>query len=521
MQYDDIIVGAGSSGAALAARLSEDPNRSVLLLEAGPDYRTIEETPHDLLRTMLSLANHDWGWTARATPQREIPYARGKVTGGCSAVNASIAIRGTPADFDEWAALGNDEWSFAKVLPFYRKLEHDVDFGGDVHGKGGPIWIERSRPSNWPPTVKAFYDSCRAIGFPDSRDFNDPQSTGVGPSARNVRQGIRVSTAIGYLASARNRLNLTIRDGCLARRVVVENGRAVGVEVEAGGETQQVYGQRITLSAGAVASPAILMRSGIGPRSELERHGIRVVVDSPGVGANLIDHPRVPLMADLSREVVQRSEGIEHSHPSAVLRYTGSGSKEFNDMQLWLQTLVDWTMMPGIPVEPGTPPKLLAAPVLQRPRSRGRLTLRSASPDDQPNIELNFLADPEDMRRMLDGMRLAWRILHQPPVAAGWQEPLAGETTGQVLDQATVASDAALIDFIRNNCATLFHPVGTIKMGPANDPMAVVDQYCSVRGVEGLWVVDASVMPNIVRANTNLTCIMIAERVADWMRAGV
>jgi choline dehydrogenase len=520
MQYDDIIVGAGSSGSVVAARLSENTKRSVLLLEAGPDYRTIEETPHDLLRTMISLANHDWGWTAWATPQREIPFERGKVTGGCSAVNASIAIRGVPADFDEWSALGNEEWSFAKVLPFYRKLEHDVDFGGDVHGKGGPIWIERSKPSNWPPTVSAFYDSCRALGFADSPDFNDPESTGVGPCARNVREGIRVSTAIGYLAPARNRLNLTIRGGCLAKRVVIENGRAVGVEVETGGERQQVYGKRITLSAGAVASPAILMRSGIGPRSELERLGIRVVVDAPGVGANLIDHPQVPLMADLRGEVVRRSDGIEHSCPSAVLRYTGSGSKELNDMQLWLQTVVDWTMLSGFPVEPSTLPKLYAFPALQRPHSRGRLTLLSASTDDQPSIELNYLTDPEDMRRMLDGMRLAWRILHQPPVAAGWQEPIVG-ATGQVLHQATVASDSALMDFIRNNCITLRHPVGTTKMGPVNDPMAVVDQYCSVRRVEGVRVVDASVMPNIVRANTNLTCIMIGERVANWMCAEV
>jgi choline dehydrogenase len=226
------------------------------------------------------------------------------------------------------------------------------------------------------------------------------------------------------------------------------------------------------------------------------------------------------MMADLSSEAVRRSEGTEHSHPSAVLRYTASGSKEFNDMQLWLQALVDWTMVSGFPVEPSTPATLLAFPALQRPRSRGRLTLRSASLDDQPNIELNYLGDPEDMRRMLDGMRLAWRVLHQPPVAAGWQRPIVGET-GQVLDQATVASDSALMDFIRNNCTTLFHPVGTMKMGPANDPMAVVDQYCRVRGVEGLQVVDASVMPNIVRANTNLTCIMIGERVANWMRAEV
>jgi choline dehydrogenase-like flavoprotein len=210
MQYDDIVVGAGPSGAVVAARLSEDPNRNVLLLEAGPDYRTIEETPHDLLRTMLSVANHDWRWTARANPQREIAYTRGKVTGGCSAVNASVAIRGAPTDFDERAALGNDKWSFAKVLPFYRKLEHDADFGGDLHGKGGPIWIERSKLSNWHPMVSSYHDSCRAMGFADSPDFNDPESSGVGPCARNVRDGIRISTAIGYLAPARDRLNLTM-----------------------------------------------------------------------------------------------------------------------------------------------------------------------------------------------------------------------------------------------------------------------------------------------------------------------
>jgi choline dehydrogenase len=224
-------------------------------------------------------------------------------------------------------------------------------------------------------------------------------------------------------------------------------------------------------------------------------------------------------MADLSSEAIRCSEGTDRSRPSAVLRYTASGSKEFNDMELWLQPQVDWTMMSGLPVEPSTPPKLYGFPTLQRPRSRGRLTLRSASPDDQPIIELNYLADPEDMRRMLDGMRLLWRILHQPPLAAGWQEPIVGET-GQVLDQATMASDSTLRDFIRNNCTTLFHPVGTMKMGSANDATAVVDQYCRVRGVEGLRVVDASVMPNIVRAPTNLTCIMIAERVVDWMGGG-
>lgn len=518
MQYDDIIIGAGSSGAVLAARLSEDPKRSVLLLEAGPDYRTIEETPHDLVRTLLSFADHDWGWKARATAQREIPYARGKVTGGCSAVNAAFAIRGVPADFEEWSARGNDEWNFGQVLPFYRKLEHDADLGGDLHGKRGPIWIERSKRPNWHPIVSAFYESCRAMGFGDSPDFNDPDSTGVGPTAQNVRAGIRVSTAIGYLAPARCRLNLTIRGECLVKRIVIENGHAIGVEVEAGGLAQTVYGKRITVSAGAFASPAILMRSGIGPRAELEQHGIGVVVDAPGVGSNLIDHPIVAMLADLSSEAIGHSEGVQHSRPSALLRYTASGSHEFNDMQLYFGPVFDWTMMSGFPGGTSIPPKLFVFPVLMRPRSRGRLTLRSCNPADQPNIELNFLADPEDMRRMIDGMRLAWRVLHQPAVAAGWQGPIVGET-GQILDEANLASDTALTDFIRNNCSTLHHVAGTVKMGPPQDSMAVVDQYCRVRGVEGLRVADASVMPNIVRANTNLTCIMIGERVADWMKS--
>jgi choline dehydrogenase len=355
------------------------------------------------------------------------------------------------------------------------------------------------------------------MGFDDAPDFNDPDSTGVGPCASNVREGIRVSTAIGYLAAARDRLNLAIRGGCLVNRVVIENGRAIAVEVEARGTTQRVDGKRITLSAGAFASPAILMRSGIGPHAELERRGIRMVVDAPGVGANLIDHPIVAMLADLSGEAIRRSEGSEHSRPSALLRYSASGSNEFNDMQLYFTPIFDWTMMSGFPAGPGTPPKLRVFAVLQRPRSRGRLTLRSVHPTDQPNIELNYLSDPEDMRRMIDGMRLAWRIAHQPEVAAGWQGQLTS-AGGQLLDQATVDSDTALTDFIRENCSTIYHPVGTAKMGPESDPMAVVDQYCRVRGVDGLRVVDASVMPNIVRANTNLTCIMIGERVADWMR---
>jgi choline dehydrogenase len=506
MEYDDIIVGAGSAGAALAARLSEDPDRAVLLLEAGPDYSVVEQTPSDLMNTWISAGPHDWGLVANATPTREIPYPRGKVTGGSSAVNGHIALRGTPGDFDEWAACGNSEWSFEKVLPFHRKLEDDRDARGDFHGVGGPIWIQRPSPETWQPLNRAFFDAARAAGYAEVWDHNDPQSTGIGPWPRNRRDGVRISTAIGYLAPARHRLNLTIRSGVHAHRVILENGRAAGVEIESAGLLQQVSGRRITLSAGAIHSPALLMRSGIGPRDELATHGIKCQVNSPGVGSNLIDHPMVFVVAT-------PVAGIPHdpqvTNPIGI-RYTAAGSDEFNDMQMYVLELFDPNLSPGLVLDLPVP-SISIVPGLQRPRSRGRLRLRSANPNVPPLIDLNYLADPEDMRRMADGVRIAWRLMHEGPLA-----PMLKEFVN--LTTEVVNSDSALETFVRENCTTIFHPVGTAKMGPDNDPTAVVDQYCRVRGVEGLRVVDASIMPNIVRANTNLTCIMIGERVADWMR---
>ncbi|MBE3605139.1 GMC family oxidoreductase N-terminal domain-containing protein [bacterium] len=507
MEYDDVVVGAGSAGAALAARLSEDPDRSVLLLEAGADYQAVEQTPDDLLRTWISAGPHDWGFVAKATADREIAYPRGKVTGGCSAVNGHIALRGTPEDFDEWAAWGNREWSFDKILPYYRKLENDRDAEGDFHGASGPIWIERPRRETWQPINKAFYDACREIGYAEAWDHNEPRATGVGPWPRNRRDGVRISTAIGYLHPARHRLNLTIRSFCNVHRVIVEGGRAVGVAVECGGAAQTVRARRVTLSAGAINSPAILMRSGIGPRAELEALGVRCVVDSPGVGANLIDHVLAPVVAI-------PAPGVPHdpqvTNPVGI-RYTASGSNEFNDMQMYALNFFDKSLWIGSELDLPVP-SIALAPGLQRPRARGRVSLRSADPNVPAAIDLNYLGDAEDLRRMADGVRLAWRIMNSKRFA-----PYLKEFVN--INAETVASDAAVADFVRANCGTIYHPVGTAKMGPESDPMAVVDQYCRVRGVEGLRVADASVMPNIVRANTNLTCIMIGERVADWMRA--
>jgi choline dehydrogenase len=510
MEYDDVIVGGGSAGAVLAARLSQEPARRVLLLDAGPDYATVRSTPADLRDAWrMSLRAHDWGLTAQAVPGRAIPYPRARVLGGSSAVNATIALRGVPADYDEWAALGNDEWGWAKVLPHFRRLEDDPEGAGELHGRGGPIAICRWRPGELIPVQRAFFEVCRRLGFPEVADHNHPQATGVGPFPQSRRGRLRLSTAIGYLLPARHRPNLTIAPRCLVSRVRFASDRAAGVEISGEAGPEQVRGRRITLAAGAIGTPAILLRSGIGPEAALARLGIEPVADLPGVGAGLADHPVTRLL------LVPEPGSCDPHTPLAqvVLRYTAPGSDEFNDMQQVMFSHVDVAAIGGeqAVAAVGTPLAIGLPVALERPRTRGRVRLASTDPRTPPVIQLNFAADPEDLRRLMAGVRLAWQIAHQPEIT-GHTHRVA------LLSEETMASDDALAAYVRATVTTQFHPCGTARMGPAADPMAVVDQHCRLRTIPNLRVADASIMPTIPRANINLTCIMIGEHIADWMR---
>ena len=505
MKYDAIVVGAGSAGAIVATRLSEDANRSVLLLEAGPDYPDFERLPDELKygwgtgAVQVVGPDHNWNFVGKATDVAEpMLVPRGKVTGGTSAINGQVFLRPIPQDFEYWVSMGNDEWSYEKVLPYFRKIETDTDIHDDYHGSDGPIIVRRHPRSDLLADQTAFYDACLAAGFADNQDHNHPEAMGVGAYPLNNPDGIRFSTALGYLPLARHRLNLTIRPNCMVRRILFEGNRAVGLEVESGGERFTVTGEEIVLSAGPIGSPHLLMLSGVGPADHLNSLGIPVIKDAPGVGQNLRDHPAVHVFWRARDSFPMPPDEV--GPQKVALRYTAQGSHLVNDMITVMRyRYIDRLLLMSVGI-------YLAV-------GAGEMKLASTDPAVQPVLDYNFLQDPFDRQRMRDGVRLSIKLFeseHFKDIADERVQP----------KDADLASDDALDDWMRRNVSTMHHISCTAKMGPSSDPMAVVDQYGKVYGIEGLRVADISIMPDCTRANTNIPAMVIGERAADWIKAG-
>jgi choline dehydrogenase len=525
MKYDVVIVGGGAAGSVLAGRLAADGQTSVLVLEAGPDYPDPATLPDEIKFGHTRFAEapdsqHNWALRGIITEEQgAIHVAQGKVIGGGSSINGQAMQRGFPEDFDSWAALGNDQWAYDKILPYFRKSERDLDIQDNYcHGSDGPVPVRRRQTGPWPAIQEAFHSACLKAGYGTTNDKNGLHPAGLGLTPSNNIDGVRVSTAMAHLGMVRHHLNLTVRGGVFVRRIVIEDGRAVGVEAESGGKMFRIDAGRVVLSAGAIRSPHLLLLSGVGPADQLEKFGIPVLGHLPGVGRNLMNHcsAQTPFKV---KDGVSLEAHRDAAHFS--LHYTAEGSNYVNDMVLRTTTMVDERRerVPGVRTKylsGDVPPERVAriSCTLGLPDGAGYVRLASADASVQPEFNYCYLQHPNDIRRVRDGVRLATGLLESDAYKDIVDHRI--HPAGDIL-----ANDDALDLWIRQTVGTARHVSGTCKMGPDEDPMAVVDQYCRVKGIQGLWVADASVMPRIPRSGgAHATVIMIGERVVDWIAAG-
>jgi choline dehydrogenase len=524
--FDYIIVGAGSAGCVLAARLTENPANRVLLLEAGgSDKGALIGMPLRWFQAMRA-ASIGWGFMSEAEPHadnRRIPAPRGKVLGGCSSINGLMYSRGNRADYDEWARMGLPGWSFAEVLPYFRKSESNWRGESEFHGASGPMTVAKHEPDAY--VYPRLIATAQKLGFPYLDDFHGAEQDGFSTPDFNVHRGRRASTSQRYLRPASPRPNLTVETEALATRVLMQNGRAIGVEYLRQGQSQSAHADReVILSGGAFNSPQLLLLSGIGPADELRALGIAPLVDLPGVGRNLQDHASIAMVLDASgpfsfdKELrldrMMISVARWHLFGSGVIGALPVGAQGFirtqeNLDRPDLQLLISPVAMDGRLWFPGwRAPRghaFSVANVLLHPRSRGSVKLRSADPKDKPLIQFNLLQAEEDRAAFRRYIRLTRNFFAT--------EPAAGLVSREVIPGPQIQTDAEIDAFVRARVGTAMHPTSTCAMGTGAE--AVLDAELKVRGVAGLRVVDCSSMPTIPGGNTNIPAIMVAEKAAD------
>lgn len=501
--YDYIVIGAGSAGCVVANRLTEGNDTTVLLLEAGsPDTKPEIHIPGECLSLLGSEV--DWGYFSEPEPylnNRKIFCPRGKVLGGSSSINIMIYIRGNPHDYDHWQELGNSSWSYQDVLPYFKKSEHQQRGASEFHGADG----ELSVTDPIAPTVvsQRFVDAAIALGYDHNLDVNGMQQEGAGLYQLTVKDGKRHSAAAAFLVPILDRPNLTITTGALVTRLLFEGTRTIGVEYLHEGTLHQVrVNQEVILSAGTFDSPKLLMLSGIGDAEHLQAMGIPIVADLPGVGQNLQDHPVVSIAHEATQDL--HTASTSSIGEANLFLHTEGNLDAAPDLQ--------FLFGPVVLVPPGYTHSGLGFTsfvCLTHPQNIGSVSLRSSDPKDTPMIQMNFLQSEADVQKLVVGIKLLRNLF-----GASALDEFRGK---EIAPGADKQSNAALVAYVRETCSTVWHPVGTCKMG--TDPMAVVDPELRVHGIEGLRVVDASIMPTITTGNTNAPTIMIGEKAVDFIKA--
>jgi choline dehydrogenase len=528
-QFDYVIVGAGSAGCVLANRLSADGRHSVLLLEAGPrDTYPWIHVPIGYAKTMFHPVVN-WGFYTDPEPTmngRKVYWPRGRTLGGSSAINGLISIRGQHADYDAWAAAGNEGWSFADVLPWFRKLEHNVRGAGEYHGDEGPLWAsDIDRPH---PLVEAMIAGARELGIPRNDDFNGASQEGAGYYQLTTRRGFRCSTAVAYLNPARNRANLRIETNAHATRVLFDGRRASAIRYRQGGSEATAFARReVILCAGALQSPQLLQLSGVGSPALLREHGIDVVHALEGVGENLQDHLQARVIFRCTQPITTNDalrtwSGKLRIGLDYVLKRSGPMAVGINQGGIFARAMPDSTRpdvqfhfatlssdMAGSPVH--TFSGFTMSVCQLRPTSRGTVRIRSTDAFEPPSMQPHYLSTADDRATLVAGIRLARKL-----AATDAMRPLVA---GEYRPGSEAESDDALLEFAKNTGGTIFHPSGTTKMGPAADSRAVVDPQLRVHGLDALRVVDCGIMPTLVSGNTNVPVVMIAEKAAAMMLA--